>query len=136
MGGQMPSSGEAVKVAANSSKCFSLPACVTFISHWLNLSQLDLLQVLLHIRCLGCRECIFLGSLKRCRINTLVHRDDSVYETICVFQIYGVIPWLSTTYRPPQLRPLRKKLNYPIQTYGNSFKGFRMLHKVQKFASL
>lgn len=85
MNGWMPSTGEPVKVPANSSKCFSLPVCVTFISYWLSLSHLASLQVLLHIRYLACRQGIFLGSVKRCRINTLFHRDDISYDTISVF---------------------------------------------------
>lgn len=108
----MPSTEEAVKVPANSSKCFSLPTCVTSVSHWLSLSQLAFLQVPFCIRYLYSRECISLGSVKRCRTNIVVHKDDSVYKTIIsvVFKYIMLFLGFSTTCRPPQLSALEEEM--------------------------
>lgn len=104
----MPSTEEAVKVPANSSKCLSLPTCVTSVSHWLSLSQLAFLQIPFCIRYL---DSISLGSVKRCRTNILVHKDDSVYKTISmVFKYIMFFLGFNTTCRPPQLRALKDKM--------------------------
>lgn len=107
----MPSTKDAVKVSANSSKCFSLPTCVTSVSYWLSLSQLALLQVPFCIRYLHSRECISLGSVKRSRTNFLVHKDDSVDNTISVvFKYIMFFLGLNTTCRLPQLKALKEEL--------------------------
>lgn len=106
----MPSTEEAVKVPASSSKCFSLPTCVTSVSHLLSLSQLAFLQVPFCIRYLESGEGISLGSVKRCRINSLFHKDDSVYKTISeVFKYMMLFLGFNTTCRPPQLRALEQE---------------------------
>lgn len=107
----MPSAKEAVKVPANSSKCFSLPTCVTSVSYWLSLSQLALLQVPYCIRYLDSRECISLGSVKRSRRNILVHKDDSVDSTISVvFKHMMLFLGFNTTCRCPQLKALEEEM--------------------------
>lgn len=90
----MPSTEEAVKVPASSSKCFSLPTCVTSVSRLLSLSQLAFLQVPFCIRYLESRGGISLSSVMRCRINILFHKDDCVQDDLRGFQIHDVIPWV------------------------------------------